>query len=690
MLLYSSIYPNKKELSNDIEITEENIRLDYDSIYYLYKKEFPYYCDNILLKPRNDLLDILFDKISSIINHYNKYQKKEHLYFIIKKCENSFISDEYIPMYNALSLTLSILSRNSNCKYKIKCSALNKNLNYISSFMPHCLKHKTNNEFAIHICGEKLIQVNKNIIQSKSYKEKNNININRKEKEQFIICPKCKKCYKNKLILMFCKHCNISYYSKLIDEKNNYNIYPATWEKYHCFNSEINNEINNYKFEEQMSCVKCNSKLWIKNNKLFCKNCNFEIDPTNLVWTCDKCDKEFRSNAKIYNKLNHKIIKHIIRDALIGQKIVKPFDLPCECINKYKFDNVNFYHLKEGRCNGVLYYNSFNEKDYVICSLCKYISYLSDFNWFCPFCLRYFISNKIKIFVHKKENIQIYLRKCLFESKPKVNKYFSPNPTNNKIIKNNKNNTINNSRMSPIERRVIFSQKILDNSKCCIYQKDKKDNEEKNNYSSINNKYDSTLYTSYRKHEYKRRIKCHRKLYSCNNSIDKHLNNKISATKPKKSNLRIYTSNKKIQDKFMTSRCKYNKHISKFIFTNQKCIDNKNKNFIEELNENLKKDEIKLMKPKIKVSSSIINISDNEFNDDENKENKCLDNNNKIIYNRAKRNKYYSIKKGNYNNIYLSRSINNDDKINDNEDNYNNILSRFSRNIIKKKVMKIK
>ena len=140
----------------------------------------------------------------------------------------------------------------------------------------------------------------------------------------------------------------------------------------------------------------------------------------------------------------------------------------------------------------------------------------------------------------------------------------------------------------------------------------------------------------------------------------------------------------------MTSRCKYNKHISKFIFTNQKCIDNKNKNFIEELNENLKKDEIKLMKPKIKVSSSIINISDNEFNDDENKENKCISNNNKIIYNRAKRNKYYSIKKGNYNNICLSRSINNDDKINDNEDNYNNILSRFSRKIIKKKVMKIK
>lgn len=688
MRLYSSIYPNKKEISNDIRITEENIRLDYDSIYYLYKKEFPYYCDNILLKPRNDLLDILFEKISSIINHYNKYQKKEHLYFIIKKCENDFISDEYIPMYNALSLALSILSRNSNCKYIIKCPSLNKNLNYISSFMPHCLKHKTNNEYAIHTCGEKLIQVNKNIIQSKSHKEKNRINSNKKEK--YIICPKCKKCYKNKLILMLCKHCNINYYSKLIEEKNKSNIYPATWEKYHCFNSEINNEINNYKFEEQMSCVKCSSLLWIKNNKLFCKNCNFEIDPTNLVWTCDKCDKEFRSNAKIYNKLNHKIIKHIIRDALIGQKIVKPFDLPCECINKYKFDNVNFYHMKEGRCNGVLYYNSFNEKDYVICSQCKYISYLNDFNWFCPFCLRYFISNKIKIFVPKKENIHLYLKKCIFESKPKVNKYFSPNPTNHKCFKSNINNTINNCRMSHSGKRVSFSQKILDDSKRCIYPKDKKDYEENNNDSSINNKLDSTLYTSHRNQEYKRRIKCHRKLYSCNNSIDKHPKSKFSAKKPKNSSLRIYISSKKIQDKFMTSRGKYNKHISKFIFGNQKYIDNKNKIFIEELNENLIKDKIKLMKPKIKISSSIINISDNEFIDDENKENKCINHNRKIIYNRAKTNKFYSTNKGNYNNSCLSRSINNCDKIDDKEDIYNKNLYRASRNNIKKKVMNIK
>ena len=658
MRLYSSIYPEKKEASNDIRITEENIKLDYDSIYYLYKKEFPYYCDKILLKPRNILLDILFDKISSIINHFNKYQKKEFLYFIIKKCENNFISDEYIPMYNALSLALSILSRNSNCKYKIKCSTLNKNLNYIGSFMPHCLKQKSTNEYAIHICGEKLIQVNKNIIQSKSNKDKNNNNINRKAK--YVLCQKCKKCYKNDLILMLCNHCNVSYYSKLIDEKNSNNIYPATWEKYHCFNSENNNEINNYKFEEQMSCVKCSSKLWIKNSKLFCKNCNFEIDPTNLVWTCDKCDKEFRSNAKIYNKLNHKIIKHIIRDALIGQKIVKPFDLPCECPNKYKFDNINFYHMKEGRCNGVLYYNSFNGKDYVICSLCKYISYLNDFNWFCPFCLRYFISNKIKIFVQKKENIRVYLRKCIFESKPKVNKYLSPNPTNNKIIKNKNSNTINNGRISPKGKRISFAQKNMDSSTLCIYHKSNKISKDKNNDSStINNKLESTLNTSFRKQEYKRRIKCNRKIYSCNNSIDKHLNSKISETKPKNSKLRIYISNKKIHDRFMTSRCNYKKHISKFIFTNRKTIDNKSKNFIEELNENLKKDEIKLMKPKIKISSSIINISDNEYNDDENKENKFFNNNNIIIYNRVKRSEYSSTNKENPNKTCVSRSINN-------------------------------
>lgn len=383
------------------KITQNNILLDIGSIYHLYKKEFSYHCEKLLLKSRNDILDTFFEKMKSIIYYCYQYEREKDLENIIKKCENNFITNEYIPMYNALTLTLSIIFTNLSNKNKIKYSHLNENLSYINNFIPHCLHHKSNNEYAFHYCGSKLIQINRKIIKtSLSSNEKNKENI------IYVLCPKCKKSYKKNLILIYCNHCEKNYFSKLIESKNNNELlYPATWEKYHCNNFENSYDINNYKYEEQMPCVKCGGKFWIKKNKLFCNKCKFEIEPINLVWTCVKCNKEFRANAKIYNILNHKIIKHIIRDSLIQQKIAKPADLPCDCFNKYKFENINFYHKKEGKCNGILYYNSFNEKDYIICSLCQYISSLNDFNWFCPFCLRYFISNKIKIYTLFYETI---------------------------------------------------------------------------------------------------------------------------------------------------------------------------------------------------------------------------------------------------------------------------------------------
>ena len=344
-----SLSVSSDRINNIPKITQNNSQIEFELIYNLYKNEFPYYCENLLLKSRNDILDTYFAKMNSII--YNNYQNenKEILDKIMKKCENDFISREYIPMYNALSLTLSIISTNLNSKHKIKYTILNKNLNYVKNFIPHCLSHNSNNEYAIHTCGEKLIQINKNIIKSNSKNKKDNIHKNSK----YILCPKCKKSYKNNLILMYCNYCQSNYYSKLLEEKNN--LYPITWKKYHCLNTDNNNEINNYKYEYQIPCIKCKSKFWLKNNTLFCKNCNFEIEPLNLVWTCIKCNKEFRTNIKIYNSLNYKIIKHIIRDAFIHQKIVKPLDLPCDCLTKFKFENVNFYHKKEGKCNGLLY-----------------------------------------------------------------------------------------------------------------------------------------------------------------------------------------------------------------------------------------------------------------------------------------------------------------------------------------------
>ena len=187
-----SLSVSSDRINNIPKITQNNSQIEFESIYNLYKNEFPYYCENLLLKSRNDILDKYFAKMNSII--YNNYQNenKAILDKIMKKCENDFISREYIPMYNALSLTLSIISTNLNSKHKIKYTILNKNLNYVKNFIPHCLSHNSNNEYAIHTCGEKLIQINKNIIKSNSKNKKDNIHKNSK----YILCPNVKKVIK--------------------------------------------------------------------------------------------------------------------------------------------------------------------------------------------------------------------------------------------------------------------------------------------------------------------------------------------------------------------------------------------------------------------------------------------------------------------------------------------------------------
>ena len=83
------------------------------------------------------------------------------------------------------------------------------------------------------------------------------------------------------------------YYSKITKESED-NLELATWLEYHCKNPIVN---------EQMSCIRCGDKFWIKKNKLFCKNCKFEVDPLLILWTCTICKKEFRSKVKKYNPL---------------------------------------------------------------------------------------------------------------------------------------------------------------------------------------------------------------------------------------------------------------------------------------------------------------------------------------------------------------------------------------------------
>ena len=219
--------------------------LNFNQIYEMYKSEFMICCENILIEQKNKLLSSFFYKMKLIIKYnYNKdsFINEKPLNEIIKKCELNFISDIYTPMYNICSSSLSRLISSKLLSEK----SLSKNggitNQYLNNFLPHCLNDKT----ALHTCGNKFIQI-----------INNNLN--------YAICILCKKCYFGDLIYMYCPNCNKNYFSEVIENNNLINdeyLYPATWEKYHC----------NIMINEQMSCIQCKEKFWLKKINYIVKN----------------------------------------------------------------------------------------------------------------------------------------------------------------------------------------------------------------------------------------------------------------------------------------------------------------------------------------------------------------------------------------------------------------------------------
>jgi hypothetical protein len=186
----------------------------------------------------------------------------------------------------------------------------------------------------------------------------------------------------------------MKFYSHLI-EKNTDNLYPATWKKYHC---------DDYMNNEQMTCIKCEGNFFVKDDMLICKNCKLEVNPEAIIWTCIICKQEFKSSVKIYNELEFKEINYEIKNALIYKKIVKPYTLPCGCLSLEQISQVDFYHKPNGVCKGVLYFGTIDNREFVVCSLCKQMTYLNKFHWNCPVCNKSFIIKKVKYYIQNNIN----------------------------------------------------------------------------------------------------------------------------------------------------------------------------------------------------------------------------------------------------------------------------------------------
>ena len=238
-----------------------------------------------------------------------------------------------------------------------------KNIDFkLTNFRKHCIN--TDN-LAKHNCRSQ----NSNFILVKD----NEDNI------KFVICDSCKKVYYSSYICCHCEHCKVDYYTNILNENEDSNFLIATWEKYHC--PQIINE--------KMKCIDCQNPLYInmKTGMLTClnKNCNFISNPDKIMWTCNVCQKDFKSNAIPYNPLEIKMVKNSIRQTLLLKHRAHPNDLPCCKLNVFF---IEFFHKKI--CRGILYEGELNGKMIIVCDKCHAINYYERFFWTCPKCFRRF------------------------------------------------------------------------------------------------------------------------------------------------------------------------------------------------------------------------------------------------------------------------------------------------------------
>ena len=296
-------YQKKRVISQEIIKKPYNI-FDFSQIYEKYKKEFIDNCEGILIEKEYNLLKKFNNRMHLILNDsYGEeiYENKD-FQTIMNKVEKTFYNDIYKKMFNLCYNTLKKYNQNK------------KSISLLNNFRCHC----NYNKIPIHICKGRFIivldQINKNKIL-------------------YVICINCKMCYYENSILMYCQNCNIEFYSSLTSLTDKI-LPPATWEKYHC----------NVLICEQMSCIKCGEKFYLKNSQLYCKKCKFTINPMDILWKCVVCKKEFQSYAKIFNPLEFKITNLAIKNALLEKKIIKPKEMDCNCYSKDEINQINFYH----------------------------------------------------------------------------------------------------------------------------------------------------------------------------------------------------------------------------------------------------------------------------------------------------------------------------------------------------------
>jgi len=354
----------------DLNSFEEKIKL-------IYVSEFEEKLSTILLVKESEFMSKFNLWVTLIIEDMYSQDalNNRSLQTIMKKCEKFVYEKFYVS--NSQILSKAIKDYESNPTKEL----------FLTHFKKHCRKTE---QYALHSCQGKFLQITSNYVQGVGLSKNTTENKKYHNNITHLVCVGCKKSYLSNSINLYCNGCSSEYYSTVLSTDENTELVPATWDKYHC--SAIINDT--------MKCIKCKNMFFlnIKENLLYCKNCDFETNPMDILWTCFICNNDFKTGAKIYNSMEFKVVKIAIREALLFKDPAFPSRIPC-C--SYNVEKTSFTHKKD--CSGLLYKGEMKGETIIVCEKCKMMNFESKFVWTCQKCQKKFKNNN-EILVTEMDN----------------------------------------------------------------------------------------------------------------------------------------------------------------------------------------------------------------------------------------------------------------------------------------------
>ena len=402
----------KDEIDKKYKAFQNDIK-DYNNFSEKIKNLFLYEIDNIfediLITNETDFISSIQNGVEmQLTDMYSEYFINDKNYLKIFEQNLNYTKNYYKKNYN-------IIKNAKNFYESLIFNNTTLEPYYLIRYRKHCCESPM---YAHHSCERK--KPNKFLIITENIEE-----LNEKQEILFVYCYLCNKVYKSNYFYAYCIICNTSYFSNILKKDENPNLLPATWSNYHC--EQIIND--------KMKCIKCKKILYLnlETKMLECqnKNCGFESKPSRILWTCNHCKTEFKSDAIVFNPLELENIKKVVKQTLQTKHKAHPNRMPCCKINTFF---TPFYHKKD--CPGILYVGDFNNKIIIVCEKCKAINFYDRFIWTCPKCGTRFRDKKSHT---RKEPLLLK-----FDSKKNKNVDNEENNENNNLqksqeIKNNNN-----------------------------------------------------------------------------------------------------------------------------------------------------------------------------------------------------------------------------------------------------------